>query len=110
MENLSKKSPTISLIIPAYNEEKYITDCLIHVLKNSGDKFLEVLVIDNASTDMTSAIAARYDNVRIVREDKKGLTSARQRGYLEAKGDILAFVDADTLMPSGWAEKLRDVW
>lgn len=106
MENLSKKSPTISLIIPAYNEEKYITDCLIHVLKNSGDKFLEVLVIDNASTDMTSAIAARYDNVRIVREDKKGLTSARQRGFLAARGDILAFVDADTLMPSGWAEKV----
>jgi glycosyltransferase involved in cell wall biosynthesis len=97
--------PTISLVIPAYNEEKYIGECLNHV-KNSQGNFLEIIVVDNASTDKTAEIAKSYAGVRVVREENKGLTYARQRGYLEAKGDILAFVDADTWMPIGWYSKV----
>lgn len=106
MDNILSYSPAVSLIIPAYNEEKYISDCLTYALKNSAGKFLEVIVIDNASTDMTNSIASRYEHVRVVREERKGLTSARQRGFLEAKGDVLAFIDADTLMPDGWADRV----
>ncbi|MDB5194466.1 MAG: putative glycosyltransferase, partial [Parcubacteria group bacterium] len=91
----------ISLIVPAYNEEKSIELCLEHAISNSNGDLYEILVIDNASTDKTALIAASIRGVRVVREEKKGLTRARQRGYIEAKGNILAFIDADTEMPKG---------
>ncbi|PIR46850.1 MAG: glycosyl transferase family 2 [Candidatus Vogelbacteria bacterium CG10_big_fil_rev_8_21_14_0_10_45_14] len=98
---------SVSLIIPAYNEEKYISECLKYALLEANGSFLEVIVIDNASTDETSNIARTFEGVRVVREDEKGLTKARQRGFLEAKGDILAYIDADTRMPSGWFAKVQ---
>ena len=99
--------PSISLVIPAYNEEKYIAECLDHVTRNSHGIFHEIIVIDNASSDRTAEIARQFPGVRVVRENNKGLTWARQRGYLEATGDVLAYIDADTHMPSGWAERVR---
>ena len=98
--------PKISLIICAYNEEHYIGTCLNSVLKNSGGKFFEILVIDNASTDRTAEVAGRYTGVRVVREEQKGLTRARQRGFLEAKGDVLAYIDADTKLLEGWVDQV----
>ncbi len=98
--------PKISLIICAYNEEKYIGSCLEHVQKNAHDNFFEIIVVDNASTDTTKEIASRFHNVRVVEEIQKGLTRARQRGFLEAKGDVLAYIDADTQMPTGWYERV----
>jgi glycosyltransferase involved in cell wall biosynthesis len=102
-----EKDFTISLIIPAHNEEKYLGACLEHALKNSGGKFLEIIVVDNASTDSTAKIAGNYPGVRIVYEKNKGLTYARQRGFLEARGDILAYIDADTRMPEGYYERIE---
>ena len=102
---MNTKEPTISLIIPAYNEEKYIGQCLDSVIKNSKGKFFEIIVIDNASKDNTNIIASRYSNVKVFYEERKGLTRARQRGYNESKGEILAYIDADTIMPEGWYEK-----
>ncbi len=93
------KDPKISLIIPAYNEEKCIGDCLSHAIKNSNGRFFEIIVVDNVSNDKTAEIARSFPGVKVVREDNKGLTYARQRGFLEAKGDILSYVDADTQMP-----------
>jgi glycosyltransferase involved in cell wall biosynthesis len=93
---------TISVIIPAYNEEKYLGACLHHVLRHAGPNVLEVLVIDNASTDRTSQVAGRFPKVRVVREPDKGLTKARQRGLVEARGDLLAYIDADCKVPETW--------
>lgn len=95
----------MSLIIPAHNEEKYIGECLDYALKNGEGKFYEIIVVDNVSTDKTAEIAGSHPGVRVVRENKKGPTNARQRGFLEARGDILAFIDADTHMPEGWAKQ-----
>ncbi len=100
--------PNISLVIPAYNEEKYIGACLSHALQSSGGKFFEIIVIDNASTDETRAVAEKFPHVRVVREEKKGLTQARQRGFEEARGDLIAYIDADTAMPHGWYETARE--
>jgi len=97
----------ISLIIPAHNEEKYIDSCLEHALKNSNGKFFEIIVIDNASTDRTSEIAKKYPGVKVFYEKNKGLTYARQRGFLESKGEILAYIDADTHMPKGHYERIE---
>ena len=75
----------------------------------------EILVVDNASNDGTQRVArARIDaareagaGLRIVTEPRKGLTRARQRGQREARGAIVAWVDADTEMPAGWLERVR---
>lgn len=106
MNTSAKKDFKISLIIPAYNEEKYIGACLEHVIKNSDGKFFEIIVVDNKSTDRTAEITKSFPGVKVVREEQKGLTYARQRGFIEAKGDILAYVDADTRMPRGYYEKV----
>ena len=94
----------ISLIIPAFNEEKRIGDCLDAALRSGGGMLREIIVVDNASTDRTAAEAAKRAGVRVVREDAKGVQHARQRGFREATGDILAYLDADTRMPAGWCE------
>jgi glycosyltransferase involved in cell wall biosynthesis len=97
----------ISLCIPAYNEEKGLAACISYVTKNAPGKFHEILVINNASTDRTAEVAAAIPGVKVVNEPKKGLVMARQRAYLEATGDVLAFIDADTRMPAGWYEKVE---
>jgi glycosyltransferase involved in cell wall biosynthesis len=98
--------PTISLIIPAYNEEDYLPACLDAVMANVAGKAMEIIVIDNNSTDGTKAVARRYPAVTYVFEAEKGITRARQRGFLSATGDILAYVDADTHPPAGWVEQI----
>jgi glycosyltransferase involved in cell wall biosynthesis len=98
---------TISLIVCAYNEEKYLPICLEHALKRVPENLLEVLIVNNASTDKTASVAAGFPKVRVVNEPLKGLTKARQRGFLEAKGDLLAYIDADTRMPEKWFEILN---
>ncbi len=100
------KEIKISLVIPAYNEEKYIGLCLESAIRNSNGKFFEIIVVDNASTDKTSEVAGSFAGVRVIREEKKGLTIARQRGYQESSGDIIAYIDADTHMPEGWYETI----
>ena len=100
--------PTISLIIPAYNEEAYLGARLDAVMANVAGKALEIIVIDNNSTDGTRAVAERYPAVTYVFEPEKGITRARQRGFLTARGDILAYVDADTHPPAGWIEQIWD--
>jgi glycosyltransferase involved in cell wall biosynthesis len=101
------ESPTITLVICAYNEAEYIGTCLEYATRNSSGELLEIVVIDNASTDLTGIIASRFTGVRVVREEQKGLTRARQRGFTEARGDIVAYIDADTRMPEGWCAKIN---
>ncbi len=96
--------PTLSIIIPAFNEERYIGRCLQSVLQEialSGQD-IEVVVVNNASTDATRDIIASYREVKIVDEERKGLVRARQAGYQAATGDLIANVDADNILPHGW--------
>jgi len=97
----------ISLVIPAHNEEAYIGGCLDSVLANAAGRFHEIIVIDNASSDRTAEVAAARPGVRVVTESAKGLTRARQRGYLEATGEYVAYIDADTRMPPGWFDRVE---
>ncbi|HEX8994167.1 MAG TPA: glycosyltransferase family A protein [Candidatus Paceibacterota bacterium] len=99
----------ITLAIPAYNEEKYIGECLEHAAAQR-DFLHEILVIDNASTDKTAEVASRFPGVRVVREERKGLTRARARALAEATGDIIAFNDADTHMPPGWVARVAEAY
>ncbi len=98
-----------SIIIPAYNEERYLPHCLstlmAEIRRNPQHQF-EVIVVDNASTDKTATIAKSYDGVKLVTESNKGLVRARQAGFLAATGDILVNIDADTMVPAGWLGQL----
>jgi len=96
----------ISLIICAYNEEKYIQACLDNALKNSFGKFQEIIVVDNNSTDRTKEIAEKTPGVTVVTELKKGPNFARQKGFEVATGDILAFIDADNHIGENWVKIL----
>lgn len=100
------RRPTISLIIPAYNEEAYLPACLDAVMAHIAGKALEIIVVDNCSTDGTRGVIERYPPVTYVFEERKGITRARQRGFDAASGDILAYVDADTRPPAGWIEQI----
>lgn len=96
----------ISLVIPAYNEEEFIGRCIDSVIKNSSDKLAEIIVVDNASTDNTARIAASRPGVTVVYEARKGTGNARQTGAEKAIGDVIAYIDADTLMSKGWVERI----
>jgi glycosyltransferase involved in cell wall biosynthesis len=95
---------TISVVIPAFNEENYIGACLKQIIKSKPANVQEIIIVNNASTDRTAEVAAQFPEVRVVYESQKGLTKARQRGLREATGDLLAFVDADSLVPQDWFE------
>ncbi len=94
----------LSFVIPAHNEEKYLGDCLASVLARTRESKweTEIVVVDNASTDRTAEVAGLYSGVRVVREPRKGLTWARQAGLQAARGDFLAYLDADVRLPASW--------
>lgn len=98
MQNL----PIISVIIPAYNEEKYIKDCLDSLLNQDVKKSLyEIIVVDNTSTDKTAQIVKKYPT-KLISEKHKGVAFARNTGTKAARGEILAFTDADCTVPTNW--------
>ena len=85
----------ISVIIPAYNAENVITSCLLSLQKQSLDnKCFEVLVVDDGSTDRTIQ-KTQSMGVRVICQSNSGPASARNRGAIEASGEILVFTDAD---------------
>jgi glycosyltransferase involved in cell wall biosynthesis len=93
--------PRFSVVIPAYNEEKYLPRLLdsIEAARASsrcGADAIEVVVADNASTDDTAAVAAAR-GCRVARVEKRVIAAARNGGARVASGEILCFVDADTL-------------
>jgi len=95
---------SISIVIPAYNEEAFIGRCLESVLEEiaSVPDECEIIVVNNNSRDRTQEIASSYPCVRVVLETKQGLVPSRQRGFEESRGELIANLDADVIMPSGW--------
>ncbi len=91
-------SPSVSVIIPAYNASRTLRACLESVLAAEYDGEVEVIVVDDTSTDDTAAIAADL-GCRVIRRDGNGGPAvARNAGAGEARSDILLFIDADTEM------------
>lgn len=97
----------ISVVIPAYNEEKYIAPTLESLIDKAGSDIFEIIVVDNASTDNTAKIAKKFPGVKVIREERKGLTRARQAGLLASSGDLIAYIDADTQIKEGWFHKVK---
>jgi glycosyltransferase involved in cell wall biosynthesis len=96
---------TIAAIVCAFNEAQYISACL-HSLRAQTRPPDEVLVVNNASTDDTGAIARSVPGVTVVDEPAKGLTMAREAGRRAARCEVLAYVDADCRAPLRWLERV----
>lgn len=92
----------ISVIIPAYNAEKTVDQCL-NALKEQSypDDLYEVIVVDDGSTDKTGEIAQGY-KVRYIRQENQGPASARNKGAHEAKGETVLFTDSDCVPDKNW--------
>jgi glycosyltransferase involved in cell wall biosynthesis len=98
----------ISFVVPAYNEEAGLGRSLAAILtqvKASGCT-AQVIVVNNASTDGTGAVARSFPGVEVVDEPQKGLYHARRAGLMAADGDLIANVDADTCITDGWIERV----
>ncbi|PCJ19406.1 MAG: glucosyl transferase [Gammaproteobacteria bacterium] len=97
-ERSSRKhvAPKVSVVIPLYNTERYIQECISSVLCQRYSDF-EVLVIDDGSTDQSADLVNQIDDPRIryVYQDNRGLPGARNTGIRLAKGRYIAFLDAD---------------
>lgn len=105
------KQPFISVVIPAYNEEKYIVSTL-EALKNQTypQELYEVIVVDNGSTDKTSEIAQNNGAKVVLYSKISGVSAARQAGVEASQGEIIAFTDADSSVPESWLSSLEQVF
>jgi len=97
----------ISFVVPAYNEEALIASCLVAIqaeIARTGCP-AEIVVVDNNSTDGTRRIALSIPGIVIVDEPQRGLVQARRAGCLAAKGELIANIDADTMLTEGWLRR-----
>ena len=99
----------ISIVIPVYNEAESIGACL-EAISRQTIKPHEVIVVDNNSTDGTAKIAQSYDFVTLLGEKRQGVVHARNRGFNAAKGDIIARIDADTILPADWLKSAQAIF
>ncbi|MEE9323673.1 MAG: glycosyltransferase [Candidatus Aenigmarchaeota archaeon] len=95
----------VSVIIPVYNGEKTIGECLSLLLKQTK-KPEEIMVVDDGSTDNTVEIVKKIKGVKLIKQSHKGPASARNLGAKKAKGDILLFTDADCIPHRDWVSEM----
>ena len=99
--------PEVSIVIPAYNEEKNILQTLYSLTNNVTDKVVEIVVVNNNSKDKTEELVLST-GVRCVLETKQGITAARNAGLAAANGKYILNADADSIYPKHWvAEMIR---
>src|SRR3989344_6807313 len=103
---MKKKKITYSLIIPAFNEEKFLP-IIFESVKNQTEPFDEIIVVDNNSKDGTAKVARKF-GARVVHESKKGIANARNAGAAAAKGEMICFSDADGYLHEKWLFSLKE--
>lgn len=104
---MPNKTLTLTIVIPAYNEQSYLEACLDSI---SAQTLMptEVIVVDNNSSDDTLKIAHQYSFVKILKETKQGVYFAAKTGFSAAGSQIIGRIDADTLLPGDWVETVLE--
>lgn len=99
----------ISIIVPVYNIEKYIEKCIRSILNQSFKK-IEVILVDDGSTDGSLAICQQYskldERIKVITKENGGLSSARNEGIKQSTGEYIAFIDGDDFVHPQYIEKL----
>lgn len=102
---------TLSVVVCTYNRSDILGSCLQSLVAQSAEpeKF-EIVIVDNNSTDRTFEIATsfaeHFRNIRVISEPKQGLSNARNRGWLEAQGEYVAYIDDDAVAYEGWVSAI----
>lgn len=103
---MPSRLPFVSVIVPVWNDAARLDQCLraLEGQTYPGDLY-EVVVVDNGSEEAVGPVVARYGRARLVREDRPGSYAARNAGLAHARGEVVAFTDADCLPAPDWVEK-----
>lgn len=100
----------ISVIVPCFNSEQYIGECIESLLSQTYPRGnYEIIIVDNNSTDSSPEIVKKYSEVKLLTEERKGSYAARNRGLKEAGGRIIAFTDSDCAPETDWLECISKV-
>ncbi|MGN0282383.1 MAG: glycosyltransferase [Prevotella sp.] len=104
-------NPKLSIIIPLYNCEKYIKQCLDSIFaQNLESSDFEVIIVDDGSKDNSFSIASNYaqehDNIQIIKQENQGVACTRNNALSKASGNYITFVDADDMLVSGSVKTL----
>lgn len=101
-----------SVIVPVYNVEKYLSDCVKSVVEQEGPRDWECILVDDGSTDasgrMCDTFAAELPGVKVIHQKNQGLAAARNAGVRAAVGEWVLYLDSDDLWPQGMLGRLRE--
>lgn len=101
----------ISVIVPVYNAEKYLRECLDSIV-NQTYKNIEIILVDDGSTDASGAICDEYADkdirIKVIHSANKGVTAARINAFETSSGDYITFVDADDFLDCNMFKKMLD--
>jgi glycosyltransferase involved in cell wall biosynthesis len=98
----------ISVVVPFYNSEKYIGRCIEALLNQDfPEERYQIILINNNSRDSSASIVRRYPRITLIDEQKLGSYAARNRGVIEANGDVIAFTDSDCVPASDWLKEIE---
>ncbi len=106
---MGKARSRVSIVIPAYNEERHLEACLTAIAAQTVAPY-EVIVVDNNSADRTAKIAQSFPFVRMLREQRQGVVHARNTGFDAVKGNIIGRIDADIQLPKRWVEHVQSFY
>ncbi|QSP93524.1 glycosyltransferase [Marinobacter salinisoli] len=92
-----KHLPLVSVVMPVYNNERFISESILSAL-NQSHRNIEIIVVDDGSTDLSAKKAEAFgEKVRVVTQKNSGAAAARNRGVLESQGEFVAFLDSDDI-------------
>jgi glycosyltransferase involved in cell wall biosynthesis len=103
---VSLEARSASIIIPTFNGASRIGNCLDSLVKQTAGRNVEILVVDDGSTDSTANAVRGYSSVRLISQANAGPASARNRGALEAQGRVLLFTDDDCVPMADWLDAM----
>ncbi len=98
---------SVSIIIPVYNDATRLRRLLDSLQREQAQGEVEIIVVDNRSTDEVDAVVAAFSGVCLLRESQSGAYQARNTGAAAARGELFVFTDADCLVRPGWLGALR---